>query len=280
VWVVGSLDSPGVESAPAHSPARRRALLAAALAVTVLVTAGCGASYVGASADRQSGKTLFTAKCGSCHTLADAGTTGKVGPNLDDAFRQSLLDGMTEATVRQVVRDQIAYAITTTSTGAPGMPKNLVTGTDADNVAAYIATAVAKGSAGATATPAPAPAPSPKPTPAPAPGGGTGGGTGGSSAQVAAGKAVFTGAGGCGACHTLKDAGATGNVGPNLDKVAADAQKAGKALTAYVMESIVNPNAYIVPGFPKGVMPQDFKTTLTAKQIDDLVAYITATSGK
>jgi len=251
-------------------------LLAVALAFIILVAAGCGASYVGASADRQSGKTLFVAKCGSCHTLADAGTTGKVGPNLDDAFRQSLLVGMTEATVRQVVRDQIAYAITTTSTGAPGMPKNLVTGTDADNVAAYVATAVAKSAAGATATPAPAPAPSPEPTPAPAPGGGTGG----RSAQVAAGKAVFTGAGGCGACHTLKDAGATGTVGPDLDKVAADAQKAGKALTAYVMESIVDPNAYIVPGFPKGVMPPDFKTTLTAKQIDDLVAYITAVSGK
>ena len=41
-----------------------------------------------------------------------------------------------------------------------------------------------------------------------------------------------------------------------------------------------SPNAYIEPGFPKGVMPPDFKTTLTAKQIDDLVAYVTATSGK
>ena len=30
------------------------------------------------------GKSIFTANCGSCHTLADAGTTGTVGPNLDD----------------------------------------------------------------------------------------------------------------------------------------------------------------------------------------------------
>ena len=27
---------------------------------------------------------IFTTNCGSCHTLADAGTTGTVGPNLDD----------------------------------------------------------------------------------------------------------------------------------------------------------------------------------------------------
>ena len=31
------------------------------------------------------GKSIFTANCGSCHTLADAGTTGTVGPNLDDS---------------------------------------------------------------------------------------------------------------------------------------------------------------------------------------------------
>ncbi len=27
---------------------------------------------------------MFTANCGGCHTLADAGSTGSVGPNLDD----------------------------------------------------------------------------------------------------------------------------------------------------------------------------------------------------
>jgi mono/diheme cytochrome c family protein len=30
-----------------------------------------------------SGKDIFVANCGSCHTLAAAGTTGTVGPNLD-----------------------------------------------------------------------------------------------------------------------------------------------------------------------------------------------------
>ena len=33
--------------------------------------------------DAAAGKAVFTANCGGCHTLSDAGTTGAVGPNLD-----------------------------------------------------------------------------------------------------------------------------------------------------------------------------------------------------
>jgi mono/diheme cytochrome c family protein len=242
-----------VESAPAHSPARRRALLAAALLVAVLVTAGCGAGYVSVSADRQNGKTRFVAKCGSCHTLADAGTTGKVGPNLDDAFRQALLDGMTEATVRQVVRDQIAYSIDKTSTGAPGMPKNLVTGQDADDVAAYVSTAVAKGGTGGTTTTA---APPPAPTPQPG-----GGGSGGNSAKVAAGKKVFASAA-CGGCHTLKDAGSGGNIGPDLDQLKPSKER--------VVKQVTNGG---------GAMPS-FKDQLTQEQIDAVAEYVSTVAGK
>jgi mono/diheme cytochrome c family protein len=39
----------------------------------------------GAEGDAAAGKAVFTENCGSCHTMADAGTTGTVGPNLDDA---------------------------------------------------------------------------------------------------------------------------------------------------------------------------------------------------
>ena len=158
------------------------------------------------------------------------------------------------------------------------MPKNLVTGDDARDVAAYVASAVAKTHAAGGAASAPAPTPSTTPpqstpaetTPAPATS---------NTAQLAAGKKVFTSSG-CAACHTLKDAGASGTAGPDLDKVGADAKTAGMALAAYVQESIVDPNAYVVPGFSKGVMPPDFKTTLTAQQISDVVAYIVAVAGK
>ena len=69
-----------------------------------------------------------------------------------------------------------------------------------------------------------------------------------------AGKAVFDN-NGCASCHTLKAAGATGKVGPDLDKLPAYAKQAGKPLEDFVKESIVDPNAYVQPGFPKGVMP-------------------------
>ena len=95
--------------------------------------------YSEGTGDRTKGKELFVARCGSCHTLADAGTSGKIGPNLDYAFLESRRDGLGESTIQQVVRGQIAYPITDTSTGAPGMPENIVKGQDAEDVASYVA---------------------------------------------------------------------------------------------------------------------------------------------
>ena len=88
-----------------------------------------------------------------------------------------------------------------------------------------------------------------------------------------AGAAVFKN-NGCAACHTLTAAAATGKVGPDLDKLPAEAQKAKQALAAFVRTSIVNPNAYIEPGFPKNVMPQTFGTALSKQQLDALVSYL------
>jgi mono/diheme cytochrome c family protein len=107
----------------------------------VLLAVGCGSTvgYSDGSGDRSRGKELFTQKCGSCHTLADAGTTGKVGPDLDYAFLDARRSGLGESTVRQVVKGQIAYPITKTSTGAPGMPAKLLSGRDAEDVASYVA---------------------------------------------------------------------------------------------------------------------------------------------
>jgi mono/diheme cytochrome c family protein len=88
----------------------------------------------------------------------------------------------------------------------------------------------------------------------------------------AAGKQLFT-AQGCNACHTFKPAGANAKVGPDLDNLAADAAKASRgSVQLYAAESIKDPGAYVVPGFPNGVMP---KFTLTDKQVADLVAFLT-----
>jgi mono/diheme cytochrome c family protein len=104
-------------------------LMLGAAAATV---AGCGGS---SGADLANGKQQFAA-CGGCHTLADAGTTSTVGPNLDDAFRGAREQGFDESSFEGVVRYWIEKPEQRTE---PIMPPNLVTGQDADDLAAYIA---------------------------------------------------------------------------------------------------------------------------------------------
>src|SRR5712692_10526773 len=80
---------------------------------------------------------------------------------------------------------------------------------------------------------------SPSTSPSPAPKG-----------DPVAGKALFA-AQGCASCHTFKPAGSTATVGPDLGKLAADAKTANRgSVEQYATESIVNPNAYVVPKYP------------------------------
>jgi mono/diheme cytochrome c family protein len=107
-----------------------RGASAAALGVLLLV-AGCGGGAaatgtrapIALTAAERHGKELFVGTCGSCHTLADAGTTGDVGPDLDaHPWRRVYLG--------EVIAD------------GPGlMPGGLLAGRDADDVAAYVAAA-------------------------------------------------------------------------------------------------------------------------------------------
>jgi cytochrome c oxidase subunit 2 len=93
------------------------------------------------------------------------------------------------------------------------------------------------------------------------------------AAPAQAGEAAFR-SNGCDSCHTLAAAGAKGKVGPDLDTLAGEARRAGKPLEEFVRESIVDPNAYVEKGYPKGVMPQDFGTSIAKPQLDALVAYL------
>ncbi len=47
-----------------------------------------------------------------------------------------------------------------------------------------------------------------------------------------------------------------------------------KTVEEYLHESIVNPNAFVVEGFPSGVMYQNYGQDLSKQQIDDLVAFL------
>jgi cytochrome c oxidase subunit 2 len=87
-----------------------------------------------------------------------------------------------------------------------------------------------------------------------------------------AGLAAFN-SGNCGSCHTFAPAQATGKLGPDLDNLAADAEKYGKgeSVEDYVRESIVDPRKVIVSGFSAGIMPANFGQLFSPAQIDALV---------
>jgi cytochrome c oxidase subunit II len=96
-------------------------------------------------------------------------------------------------------------------------------------------------------------------------GGGTaGGGNGGGAAP--SGEELFT-SNGCAGCHTLKAAGATAKVGPNLGKL-------GDVNAAFIRKSIVDPNADVTKGYEPNIMPQDFGDKLSKEEQDALVKYL------
>ena len=121
---------------------------AAVAVAAAAVLSGCAVSQSGDNIIN--GKTQFVAKCGACHTLARANATGVVGPNLDEAFQRAVQDGFKRSTFRGIVHRQIENPARLRQvdpiTGKEGaaMPANLVTGTDAEDVAAYVAQAAAR----------------------------------------------------------------------------------------------------------------------------------------
>jgi len=137
------MSSPRDLHAPRRAGRGRRGLAAGtvtagALCLLALLASGCGAIKGGNNANLIAGKKYFVAKCGSCHTLARAGTKGTVGPNLDAAFKASIEEGLVpgakRADIRGTVEEQIRFPI---PTGA--MPKDLVKGAAVGDVAAYVA---------------------------------------------------------------------------------------------------------------------------------------------
>jgi cytochrome c oxidase subunit II len=77
---------------------------------------------------------------------------------------------------------------------------------------------------------------------------------------------------GCGGCHAFAPAGTDAEIGPSLDNLEADAKQAGQPLKEYVRQSIVEPSAYIVPGYET---PMPAFDTLMDEQLDALVQYLT-----
>jgi cbb3-type cytochrome c oxidase subunit III len=159
-----------------------------------LLLAGCGAGGVVRTGDKDNGKKLFISKCGGCHTLAAAGTQGAIGPNLDDSFARPRKEGFKDSAIADIVAGQIRepgqYSTKPNDPNYLGanMPANLVTGSDVNDVAEFVAA-----NAGAQ----------------------------GFAEQAAVtgtdGKVIFKTK--CGGCHTLAAAGTSGTQGPNLDQL-------------------------------------------------------------
>jgi mono/diheme cytochrome c family protein len=204
-----------------------------ALFALVVVASGCGTT----DSDPQRGRELFRVKCGTCHTLAQAGSTAQVGPNLDHAFAAAREEGNDSDTIEGVVKAQVEYPRPNNGNSAISMPADIVTGQDLDDVAAYVGEWAGVPGAAPPTVP------------------------GGPGAQVFANN-------GCGGCHTFAAAGSGGVTGPNLDEVLPG------QTAAMVEESIVEPNAQIAKGYPPNVMPQNFKELLTPKEVEDLVQYL------
>lgn len=210
-----------------------------ALGALAIAASGCGTS----SGDANRGRALFVQNCGTCHALAEAGTSAQIGPDLDDAFAAARAAGEPGSTIEGIVKGQVENPRPSNANPAVSMPADIVSGQDLDDVAAY----VGKWAGVPGAAPPEAP--------------------GGPGAQVFATN-------GCGGCHTLAAAEAGGTVGPDLDEVLPG------QTAAEVEESIVDPNAMIVTGYPANVMPGNFKTTIDPTEMKQLVEYLISSTSK
>lgn len=218
-----------------HSPSQliRPLLVLAALAGVVVGASGCGTT----SADDARGRVLFVQKCGVCHSLAQAGTSAQIGPNLDHAFASAREIGENSDTIEGIVAAQVESPRPINGNPAVSMPPDIVTGQDLDDVAAYVGKYAGVPGAAPPSVP------------------------GGPGAQVFANN-------GCGGCHTFAAAKSGGVTGPNLDEVLRGQSE------AMVRESIVDPNKEIAKGYPPNVMPSTFEQTLSPKELEDLVEYL------
>jgi mono/diheme cytochrome c family protein len=218
------------------SVARGKAFLVVSLALCAgALAAGCDTQE---EADLDRGRDLFTDGCGTCHALAEARTATNVGPNLDSAFAQARADGMDQDTIEGVVEDQIAHPRPVdegdADYNAVYMPADIFTGTDAKDVAAYVASVA--GVEGIEPPP------------------------------LGDGEDIFTES--CGGCHALEAAASAGGVGPDLDESLAgqDAEWAEQAIR--------EPEAEIAEGFEAGVMPVFDCTVIPQENLKDLINYL------
>ena len=103
---------------------------------------------------------------------------------------------------------------------------------------------------------------------------------GGASDLVSQGKAIFTGSGGCSACHAIEGV-SPGLVGPDLTHIGTQGaeRKPGLSAKEYITESIKDPEAFVATGVERaipGIMTQQITAGLSDGKVDALVAFLLA----
>jgi cytochrome c553 len=240
-----------------RTPFRTRLLGVAACGVLAAGLSACESDNVDPNADLIAGKKAFAEKCGSCHALERAGTTGATGPNLDDAFRQALAEGFGRGTIRGAVAQQIRFPADVPEDSPAYMPADLVDGRLVGDVAAYVAMAAARPGEdkGKLATAGGRPQ-----VPEDAPPG---------LKLFVAGK---DDAQACGNCHALGAARTQATTGPNLDAIL-------KGVSAKeIVQAIADPSAELTPGF-SDIMPKDYGEALTDTELQELADYLAEQAG-
>jgi mono/diheme cytochrome c family protein len=110
----------------------------AAVAVLAMALGGC-ALKGGQNVSLIEGKTLFIKNCAQCHMLARADAKGVIGPDLDDAFRESLSEGFGRNVIAGIVEQQVEYP-----SSAGRMPKLPLSTRQAADIASYVSYAAAR----------------------------------------------------------------------------------------------------------------------------------------
>jgi mono/diheme cytochrome c family protein len=204
---------------------RSHLLLAAALAIAAVVGAGgCDAQE---NADTERGRTLFVQKCGTCHALTEAATAAEVGPDLDAAFAEARENGQDQDTIEGVVESQISNPRPASPENVDVyMPADLVTGQDANDVAAYVGSVAG--------VPGIMP---PEQTP----------------------EEIFAQ---CSGCHTLAAANASGTTGPSLDETLPGQSPEQIIMSIVDPDTTITPGfeAGIMPDtYGESIPPEDLK---------------------
>jgi mono/diheme cytochrome c family protein len=258
---------------------RRRVLAATAIVAAGLVATACGSEGVSQKVETDkpnvaNGGKLFASRCAGCHTMDVAGAQGGA-TRVHDRERP---DGP-NFNVRRETTDSVLYAIRNGGFSGAIMPENIVVGKQANDVAAFLAKYAGGERKGNDITPASQPAAgnttstqqdttstqqdttsTQQDTTSTPEAGTTSTSTGGTQQAAAQGKQIFTQ--NCAGCHTLKDAAASGKVGPNLDDLKPDEPTTERQVTN-----------------GGGPMPA-FKGQLKPAEIKAVAQYVASVAGK